>query len=985
MIKTTHFEIIFPSESEVTARVLAGFADSVYERVSGLLDIKLEGRIPVTLTPHTDEFNGYMNSLPYPHILLFDTPMSPEMTGFSDSLESLFLHELTHAISLSTRSRGLNVLHKIFGGWVYPSGLTAPQFMVEGISVSFESLDGTGRANDPLIKQKLLQAIHEEAFLSPFQAAGVYDFPPGRSAYYDYGGYFSAWLQKKYGMEKYVELWRRMGGEYRFSFFFYRNGFFRTFSDLYGIPFLTAWDDFKESLRIWTIEENTGAEVYNGVLWGAAAKKPATDLSIPAWARGGRALINGVTAGGGRVFALDRVSQRIISHEPASGETRTVVLVDGDAYDLAASVGGDRLLVSSYRYTGNMARTVVTEYDTAKGRKTGWTREGLYYGRYFRDGVVGIVSTRHINNLAFISPSGEEEILLRGSSRLLYSSPAPLDDRWIAFIASREGRREICLYNYETRDVYTLVPEPEDDAGRWTHIRGLRVSQGHLLFSYNHNGRMFKLGMVDLRNMADLHNMVDLRSPETGPLPVSPEALFSERDFSGGVFLPVLVGNEIYYRGAFTTWDALMRFPETYDTLSGIRTRLRFALWTEDLRGAAFSAPSALSSALSAALPAGAIVPSTLSSALPTAGPAEPEAVRYFGIRYINPFKLWLPLPLIRQTNTDIGISVDGGSLFSYMADPTDTNQLFLTTGFDARSLLGVFNLQWTNLSLGFPLSLTFMDDIDKTSPEMNRQTTASISASFTYGLGDRGLRLSFNTGFGLSLIAMAPEEDSSAYTWTYEPPNYMAVLGFGFSTLQRFNWELFGRGAALDINGRYLPVWNKPRVEGLFRIASEPVLPFRLSLYGVWDSNGMGIQGKSSQYLTTSFSNFTAVEYVDTPLTDLIWLGGGETEVRFFSVEIQKSLSHIYYNRVFGTLAYRGAFYDSAGASAAEGNLLGEGYRLTQSLILRLGLTVSSVFVTALPVRASISLWGAWKISNMNDDSPNNDFAFGPQFLLEM
>ncbi|MDR3146517.1 MAG: hypothetical protein LBU21_09580, partial [Treponema sp.] len=84
-------------------------------------------------------------------------------------------------------------------------------------------------------------------------------------------------------------------------------------------------------------------------------------------------------------------------------------------------------------------------------------------------------------------------------------------------------------------------------------------------------------------------------------------------------------------------------------------------------------------------------------------------------------------------------------------------------------------------------------------------------------------------------------------------------------------------------------------------------------------------------------------------------------------------------------TLAYRGLLYDDGGTPDAEGNRLGERYRIAQSLILRLGITISSVFVTALPVKASISFWGAWKISNLHNGIGWDDFAFGPGFIWEM
>ncbi|MDR0597594.1 MAG: hypothetical protein LBG14_03715, partial [Treponema sp.] len=66
VIQTERFDIIFPPESERSARILAAKADGIYDRVSGLLGISLDRRVPVSITPHTEQFNGYMNPVPYP-------------------------------------------------------------------------------------------------------------------------------------------------------------------------------------------------------------------------------------------------------------------------------------------------------------------------------------------------------------------------------------------------------------------------------------------------------------------------------------------------------------------------------------------------------------------------------------------------------------------------------------------------------------------------------------------------------------------------------------------------------------------------------------------------------------------------------------------------------------------------------------------------------------------------------------------------------
>jgi hypothetical protein len=463
---------------------------------------------------------------------------------------------------------------------------------------------------------------------------------------------------------------------------------------------------------------------------------------------------------------------------------------------------------------------------------------------------------------------------------------------------------------------------------------------------------MYKLGMIDLEGLGE-------------NAPDALEAVFALRNFSGGVFWPVMVEDTVYYRGTFSAWDALLRYPET--GLTGLRVPLSLLPWTPAERAVA---------GLSGAGLAG---PGTGGE---SAGPIQApdmESRRYFPFSYLNPFKLWLPLPLVRMTGN--GASLDGGGLFSFMSDPTDTNLLFLFAYMDARSLMAATNLQWINLSLGFPLNISFSDDIDKTQPVSYRKTRGTISGALSFGLGNERRRLELNPGLGFSLTA--PDSGDSAYTWEYGEPYYNAMLGVGVSNLRRFNWELFGQGAALKVYNRLL--LNRPgipRFEGILQAAFEPYLPLKLSLYGAWDENGMDLYGNSKYYDTAAFGSVASVEYSSKGLSDLRWLGGGEAELRLFSLDFQKSLSHLYINRFFGTLAYRGVLYDDQGIPEAEGTFLGDGRRLGQSLVFRLGATASTILVTALPVRVSVWVWGAWKISNSNDGK-SNDFVIGPGFSV--
>ncbi|MDR2739411.1 MAG: hypothetical protein LBB68_06235 [Treponema sp.] len=972
VIRTERFDIIYPPESALTAQALAARADGIYDRISGLLGISLERRIPVSITPHIEAYNGYTKLYPYPHIVLYDTPMDIEQTTYENSLDGLFIHELTHAISLSARSPGYRRLYKIFGGWVTPSMLlTAPAFMVEGVTVSFESLNGFGRANDPLIEQHLRQDIYEGAFLTPFQAAGISRYPNNYSAYYEYGGLFSAWLQKTYGMAKYARLWRRMGGEeYHFSFFFYNNGYFNIFKNVYGMPFLDAWSAFKESLRIDTIEENPEEPVYEGLVPGPWFI-PEKGAKIPA-----------VAAGGGKVFFLDTIARAVLSYDPGSGRLRRTVPADSTAYGLDVSADGDRLLISSYRNSSALPRAVVTEY-TSQGRKTGRVYRGLYGGRYFRDGVIGLSSDLHNNRLVF-RLGGEEQVLLQGDEELLYGSPSALNETWIVFIAAKKGNRELCLYNFDTREVYTLesglgdsVNSPDDEY-RWRYIRSVQVTPGYLLFTYNHDRGMYKLALADISGIFG------------GALPDALEAVFTERDFSGGVSLPVVAGGSIFYRGGFSKWDALLRYPESPAALSGARLPLTLRPWPAEDLARAQALPRSRPTGPSGAPPL-AIPDSPFGRFPPDSG--VPPSKRYAGLSYMNPLKYWLPLPLLRS-GADNSISVDGGGILSVMSDPTDTNYLVVSAYMDARSLMAAGSFSWVNYALGFPLELYAADDLDKTRDTVRRISQASLGGTITFGLGNERTHLDLIPKLSAGFMSEDPGDGSNPYTWDYDEYYYSAGLGLGISNLIRPSWALFGKGLSLGAYGRLMldrpglrQGFRVPRVEGVFNAAFEPLLPLRLRLYGAWDRDGMDLRGQSRYFLSTSFDPFASTEYPRQEKILLEWIAGGEAELKLFSLDIQKNLSHLYYNRLYGTLAYRGAVYDDQGyrdtaGRAAEGTPLGgssEGtYRLAQSLVLRLGLAISTIIFPGIPLSITPGFWGAWKFPNMNDGNGSNDFSLG-------
>ena len=923
VIRTGHFDIIFPSESEPSARILASYADRVYEEMVSILGIEVPFRIPVVLNPHTDLFNGFYSFFPNPHIMLFDTPMDAEWTTFPDTLKGLFIHELAHAISMNTMGPVTRFLHRIFGNWVVPAPFIAPLFAVEGVAVTFESLSGFGRANDPLVRHHFRQSVHEGRFLTPMQVSGLYDLPR-QVFFHEYGGLFSAWLQQNHGMEKYVGLWQAMGrGVPRFSFSVYRSGFYAIFRDVYGISFTDAWTAFRASFALEGIEENRD-EVFPRRYRFFSERN---------------SFISRLAAAGDSVFVLDGRGGRVHVYDTHRGTTRRFGVGVIGAYDLDVSADGATVLVSGYRFVGDRIEAIVVEYRTDTGRRTGRSFRGLYRARYFRDGVIGIRSQRHNTVMVFESFGGESRVLFRGTPGLLFSGPQAVDGDRIAFVAARDGARELWLFDYATGELFR-IENYCDGNELWTHMRGLGVSGGKLLFSHNADDRLYKLAAIDLGTM---------------------RAVFSERDFSGGVFNPVYVSGAIYYRGAFSSRDRLLRFPENPGALSGRHSDLK--LVPLDIVGFA---------EVSGAGPypeTGTGVRANAWADPPDSETAVWRTTRYFGIRHMNPFRFWFPMPLVRvrDTGDELYLALDGGGLFSLMADPTQRNFVQLAAFADMRYRMAmVQNFSWQNTYLGFPLTASFSDTVVQIGDELFRDTRIGLTGGQTWSMGRWAVGLSLG---GVYIRIADYDGGASAYSWA-ETGSLVAVFpAIAFSNRRRMSHELFGTGVSMNFVGASLADNFEPYVAGMFQATAESRFPVSLTLFGAYDERGMSLHGVSRRFGQPVFAAFAPTEFRHPVGLSLNWLGGAEMALGLFSLEIQDHLSHLYFNRIFGTLAVRTAVYDCGGHPHAEGfaipGLLPDGdIRIVQSLVFRLG-TVTSFRFGSFPFFFEPSIWAAWKFSN--------------------
>ncbi|WP_295156877.1 TreP protein [uncultured Brachyspira sp.] len=517
-IQTKKFEIIFPIESRRTAENLAKTADNIYEKYSKILNSTVRGKIAITITPDFNLFNSAAMILPYSSLILYDTNLDENFTSYSNNFESVFIHELTHLLSMTSENTGLST--KILGNWASFVHINAMPFMIEGAPVSMESFTGFGRANDPLVKQRLRQDMFEGNFRTPIQVSYVWTKMPYGNVYYEYGGLFSKYLQERFGMEKYNEFWNRMHTKLHFSFLVYNSGVYGAFKKVYGIKFNEVWYDFQSSLALENINPSENMKVNDK-----------------------ETFINDIYSYDDTVYYIDGDIGALYSYKKERNnqdnkkDLKLEFLIDRGSESLDISKDGKNALIVSVMYSGGLYKYIIKEYDLNKKIRTKRKWFDLQYARYFKEGIIGVSKDLHNSILVYINENNEKEILLPANDNFGYSSPAVIDDNNIALIITENGIKHLAVFNYNNKSIKYI--DTKDNT--LNYVRYLRHSNNKLLFSYNNDDRYYKLGEIDLNN-----NSMKLYT----------------KDYSGGVFSAVYAGEDIYYKGRFSEYDSIMRYTD---------------------------------------------------------------------------------------------------------------------------------------------------------------------------------------------------------------------------------------------------------------------------------------------------------------------------------------------------------------------------------------------------------------------------------------
>ena len=400
-LDTEHFTVHFPEHLRSSAQQVAGTAETVYPRVTGLLRWRPESRTQIVVLDSLDMSNGLASPLPFNYMqILLAPPDEGELLQNQEWLELVLTHEFTHIAHLDKAKEDPLAFRRIFGRFLlfFPN-LLEPGWLTEGLAVYSETDPDKryGRLGQSHFEGQM-RAEAGRAFRSLREvSAEGRGFPLNRD--YLYGGYFFAFLSERYGTKAVTD---------------YVEGY----SDNL-IPFRVDSNPVsvtgKHMDELWT--------EYADWLRARFAAKPAAQGRPPD--EGGEIVARGwslesplLTRDGARWYVLgDGYTLPKLLRQAAGGAAAAIVDVEPGTR-LAASSSGE-LLISKLEVCGNYS----VYYDLYRLTAGGTLARVTQCGRYrftvpLADGrIVALRFVAGVSEVVLLSREGMEQRVLYRSAR----------------------------------------------------------------------------------------------------------------------------------------------------------------------------------------------------------------------------------------------------------------------------------------------------------------------------------------------------------------------------------------------------------------------------------------------------------------------------------------------------------------------------------------------------------------------------------------
>ena len=225
-IQTQYYTIIYDEDSEYTAGVISTFCDEIYEQLMARYEaFSDDPRVLCIVNDSVDMANGFAIHFQNT-ITIYSTNMDFELRGQSNWLRNVFVHEMTHLISLKKAAKGpINFIS--IGGGQYNENpdvnvdlllyhLSQPAWFYEGSAQLGAETFGT-ETWDTHREMLLRSAWIEDSLLSMDEMSVL----PGKKSVdgemvYNQGYSMVRFIKEKYGYDKSVEM-NNTCGYYNFN------------------------------------------------------------------------------------------------------------------------------------------------------------------------------------------------------------------------------------------------------------------------------------------------------------------------------------------------------------------------------------------------------------------------------------------------------------------------------------------------------------------------------------------------------------------------------------------------------------------------------------------------------------------------------------------------------------------------------------------------------------------------------------------------
>ncbi len=547
VIKTQYFDIIYSPVSERSAIKIASVCDGYYLELTSLLGCEPYKRFPVTITHSVEDLNAYFTALPYNRIVLYDTLPSSSLDMNSNTLEKVFYHELTHAVTLNIEGPKVKKVTAVFGDFFNPAWINFTSFWNEGATVSLESVDGDGRLNDPYSTLIVNQSKIENDFPSWRDVTGARDTYPGGTDAYMFGGEFAKYLQTTYGYEKYGELWLNAGSKLSLSFC---SGIFKK---TYGKKIDQVWKEFEQSIDTIPVADD------KEYLCEDLTKKINKHKPVYKY----------IDSDGKSIVFYDRKTSTIYSYD---GNKVKKLFCCTNVSKLAVSRDGRYVCVSHFK-TKDTVRSEVFIYDIKKGSILKLNEEGCRDPFFvYKDGCtyLGCVksSSTPVELLTYRIDFEKNDFVKDCSLKLKEDvvpfSPVGFENGHVAFISKDKMVWSISVYNVFEADKGVKNYFIDDSVNPYIFHNLHYAGAG-----YENNGK--NVFTFSYAQMGKAHQML----PRNGYFTLEGnEGAFSlcDQNVSGGITDAVLYKGSLVYLSEYYESTKLKKRDELYFTYTSVET-----------------------------------------------------------------------------------------------------------------------------------------------------------------------------------------------------------------------------------------------------------------------------------------------------------------------------------------------------------------------------------------------------------------------------